>query len=305
VIDPTATPRWSISITNVAFKLFVDGMSTPTEPLVSVSGDIKAADGTKPTVDNLHFAYGKSLELVKTILSGIEVLADALPGGRATGLDVAFTGTKLRIRDAVALPALPLGLGYLEGISLDLGFDVDIAAKTMSFNVGVGTDADPFTWLASPLAGNGLLQLGAGGAGLGVRLQGGIGVGLGIDVAIASGSASVCIAAQLDTTKSPFGVMLLLTGSASVDVLDGLASASLTLTAGLGVQVSPGPMSDLLPPNIPPLLEDYVAKTSVTLSAEVAVAIHLTVGWFVHVDWSGSWGFSETVSGSALTSLLP
>jgi len=67
--------------------------------------------------------------------------------------------------------------------------------------------------------------------------------------------------------------------------------------------VSPGPPGDLL--QIPPLIEDYIAKTSITLSAEVAVAIPLTVGWFVHVDWSGSWGFSETVSGSALTSLLP
>jgi hypothetical protein len=304
VIDPAATPRWQITITNVAFKLLVDGMSTTTDPLVSVNGDIEAADGQKPTVTNLQFAYGSSLSVVKDVLSGIQALADALPGGYA-GLDVSFTGTKLRIRDAVSLPALPLGLGYLEGIALDLGFEVDILAKTMHFDVGVGSDEDPFTWLASPLAGNGLLQLGAGEGGLGVRMQGGIGVGLGIDLAIASGSASVCIAAQLDTTKTPFGVMLLLTGSASVDVLDGLASASLTLTAGLGIQVSPGDPNLLLPPNIPPKLEQFIEDTSVTLSAEVAVAIHLSVAWVVHVDWSGSWGFSETLSGSALTSLLP
>jgi hypothetical protein len=302
VIDPTKTPRWSITVTNVAFKLLVDGMGSSTDPLVAVTGDIEAADGQKPTVTNLGFAYGSALGTVQNVLAGIEVLAQALPGGYA-GLDVSFTGTKLRIRDAVSLPQLPLGLGYLEGIGLDLGFELDILAKTMRFDVGVGSDLDPFTWLASPLAGNGLLQLGAGDGGLGVRLQGGIGVGLGIDLAIASGSASVCIAAQLDTTKTPFGIMLLLTGNASVDVLDGLASASLTLTAGLGIQVSPGPLSDLT--DVPPRLEHFIANSSVTLSAEVAVAIHLSVAWVVHVDWSGQWGFSETISGGALTSLLP
>ena len=74
----------------------------------------------------------------------------------------------------------------------------------------------------------------------------------------------------------------------------------------LGVQVSPGPASDLtaIPPD-PAKLKDYITRTSITLSAEVAVAIHLTVGWLVHVDWSGDWGFAETVSGSALTSVLP
>jgi len=301
-IDPTATPRWSVTITNVAFKLVVDGMGDSNDPLVAVAGDIVAADGQAPTLKNVAFGYGSALSIVKQVLSGIEVLAEALPGGGDTGLDVSFTGTKLSIRDAVSLPQLPLGFGYIEGISLDLGFDLDVLAKTMSFNVGVGTDQDPFSWLASPLAGNGLLQLGAAQT-LGVRMQGGIGVGLGIDVAIASGSASVCLAVQLDTTKTPFGVMVLLTGNASVDVLDGLASASLSLTAGLGVQVTPGPPSDLIPP--PPNLEAFIDATSITLSAQVAVAIHLTVGWLVHVDWSGSWGFSETVSGKALTSVLP
>jgi hypothetical protein len=147
--------------------------------------------------------------------------------------------------------------------------------------------------------------LGAGKA-LGVRMQAGIGVGLGIDVAIASGSASIVLAVQIDTTKVPFGVMVLLTGNAQVDVLDGLTSLSITLTAGLGVQVSPGPTSDLLqiPPSVD-ALEDYISKTSITLSAEVAVAIHVSICWVCHIDWSGEWGFSETISGSTLTSLLP
>lgn len=302
VIDPAKAPRWSITITNVAFKLLVDGMSSSTDPLVAVVGDIAAADGQAPTLANVRFGYGSSLSVVKDVLSGVEALAEALPGGGASGLDVSFAGTKLRVRDAVSLPKLPLGFGYIEDIALDLGFDVDVLALTMQFHVGVGSDQKPFSWLASPLSGNGLLQLGADKA-LGVVMQGGIGVGLGIDLAIASGSASVVLAVRLDTTKIPFGVMVLLTGNASVDVLDGLASASLTLTAGLGIQVSPGPASDLL--QIPPLIDDYIKNTSITLSAEVQVAIHLSVCWVVHVDWSGEWGFSETLSGGALTSLLP
>jgi hypothetical protein len=302
VIDPSKSPRWSVTITNVAFKLLVDGMGSSTDPLVAVIGDVFAAEGSSPTLAKVRFAYGSALSIVQQIMSGIQAIAQALPGGGASGLDVSFAGTKLRVRDAVSLPKLPLGLGYIEDISLNLGFDVDVLALDMSFYVGIGSPQTPFSWLASPLSGNGFLALGAGKA-LGVEMQGGIGVGLGIDLAIASGSASVVLAVRLDTTKVPFGVMVLLTGNAAVDVLDGLASASLTLTAGLGVQVSPGPKEDLL--EIPPDIKDFIDKTSITLSAEVDVAIHLSVCWVVHIDWSGQWAFSETVNGSALTSLLP
>jgi hypothetical protein len=302
VIDPTKTPHWSVTITNVAFKLLVDGMGSSDDPLIAVIGDVSAAEGKSPGLANVQFAYGSSLSIVKDVLSGISALAQALPGGNASGLDVSFAGTKLRVRDVITLPTLPLGFGYIEDIGLSLGFDVDVLALDMSFYVGVGSPQQPFAWLASPLAGNGFIALGADKQ-LGVVMQGGIGVGLGIDLAIASGSASVVLAVRLDTTKVPFGVMVLLTGNASVDVLDGLASASLTLTAGLGVQVSPGPPEDLL--KIPPDMIDFINKTSITLSAEVDVAIHLSICWVVHIDWSGEWGFSETLNGSSLTSLLP
>jgi len=43
----------------------------------------------------------------------------------------------------------------------------------------------------------------------------------------------------------------------------------------------------------------------VTLEAQVAVGIHLSVCWVVHVDWTGFWPFKETVTGAALTGLLP
>ena len=86
-------------------------------------------------------------------------------------------------------------------------------------------------------------------------------------------------------------------------MLDGLASASLTLSAGVGVGVSLPP----LPPQPPTPQQalDFVKNTQVTLEAQVAVGIHLSVCWVVHVDWTGFWPFKETVTGSALTDLLP
>jgi hypothetical protein len=47
----------------------------------------------------------------------------------------------------------------------------------------------------------------------------------------------------------------------------------------------PGPPEDLL--KIPPDMIDFINKTSITLSAEVDVAIHLSICWVVHIDWSG------------------
>jgi hypothetical protein len=217
---------------------------------------------------------------------------------------VDFAGTTLRIRESFSLPTLPLGFGYLQNIGLDMGFDVDLLARKLHFAVGIGSDQDPFDWLVSPLAGNGLISLGAEDQ-LGVRMQAGIGVGLGIDLAIASGSATVTLAVQIDTTQNPFILMVVLTGNASVDVLDGLASASLTLSAGVGVGVSVPPLPPLIPPPSTQDLLNVIKNTQVTLEAQVAVGIHLSVCWVVHVDWTGFWPFKETVTGAALTGLLP
>src|SRR5262249_34303480 len=128
-----------------------------------------------------------------------------------------------------------------------------------------------------------------------------------IDLAIASGSATVTLAVQIDTRQYKFVLMVILTGNASVDVLDGLASASLTLSAGVGI--SPPSFGSPLPapptPPTPQQLVDFVKNTSITLEAQVSVGIHLSVCWVVHVDWTGFWHFQETVTGSALTDLLP
>jgi len=294
---PAGTPRWHVSITNVAFKLFVDGG----DALVTIHGNVSAQDGSAPSLSPLTVDYGSLLDSVREILDGIETFVQFLPDAGKSGIDVSFAGSALRVREAFPIPQLPLGLGFLENIALDLGFDVDLLARTIHFFVGVGTEQDPFHWLVSPLSGNGLLQLGATDT-LGVEMQAGIGVGLGIDLAIASGSASIVLAVRIDTTKTPFGAMVLLTGNAAVDVLDGLASVSLTLTAGVGVQVSP-PWTDPIRTAEDPI--GFLKGTVVTLSAEVAVGIHITVGWFFHIDFDDSWPFSESISGATLTSLLP
>ena len=85
------------------------------------------------------------------------------------------------------------------------------------------------------------------------------------------------IALQINNEVSPFQIKAILTGQASVDVLDGLASASITLSAMLGLTPDKLPIPD-----------------AITLYAGVMVGIHLSVCWLVSVDFDGSWSFSET-----------
>jgi hypothetical protein len=303
-LDATAPSgnRWSVSIDRVAFKLIVAGFGSADDPLVAVSGTLTARDGQPPGLGDIQVYYGQALSIVTSVLKGIEAVAQLLPGA-GSAFSVDFSGTALRLRESFTLPTLPLGFGYLQNIGLDMGFDVDLLSRKLHFAVGVGSDQDPFDWLVSPLAGNGLISLGAEDQ-LGVRMEAGIGAGLGIDLAIASGSASVTLAVKIDTTQNPFILMVILTGSASVDVLDGLASASLTLSAGIGVSPPVFPPPPPVPPSTTQFL-DFVKHTQITLEAMVAVGIHLSVCWVVHVDWTGFWQFKETVTGAALTDLLP
>lgn len=297
-LDASASPRWKIDVKNIAFQLAIDGWGGAADPLITVHGDMSAAEGSAPGFSNIDIKYGQALSIVKDILSQIETFLAFLPGVKDGGLQVSFAGTKLRVRENFPIPKLPLGVGYLEDISLKLGFDVDVLSKKMGFFIGLGDPQTPFHWLVSPLSGNGMLQLGASDQ-LGVVMEAGIGVGLAIDLAILSGSASIVIAVRFDATRNPIGVMVLLTGQASVDVLDGLASASLSLTAGVGVAVQPGDLVGLPPDPI-----TFLKTSVVILSAEVAVGVHISVCWLVHVDFDGSWPFSETISGQTLVALV-
>jgi hypothetical protein len=93
--------------------------------------------------------------------------------------------------------------------------------------------------------------------------------------------------------------MVILTGQASVSVLDGLASASLTLSAALGLSLNPAlPIPKLLPGS-PEQLE--IPSIDITLLAAVSVGIHITICWVVSISWDGSWQFSQSISTPSLT----
>lgn len=131
----------------------------------------------------------------------------------------------------------------MEHISLGLGFDIDIevAALSLSFFVGLGDELAPFHWLVSPISGTAMLQVGATDT-LGVKMQAGIGVGLAIDVALVSGSASIVIVVQLGRDFES------------------------DRRHGVDVKVSAGDPAPLLPPCVPPDVIDFINQTFVTLS---------------------------------------
>ena len=300
-IDPTASPRWSISISPLSLLVTIPTLST--DPLLTIiagfSGDGTYVDGfvanenTKPHVTNLNVQFSGALDVIQAVFSRIQAIASFLPGGKAAGLKVALSDGKLTVEDSFALPTIPLGLGEFSDISLDLGLNVQLSPLAADFNVGIGSPDHPFNWIVSPLSGNGLVNLGLKNNKPNLDLQAGIGLALAIDLAIASGSASVVIALNIDINPPSITLMVLLTGQASVDVLDGLASASLTLTAGIGVGISPLPV----PPNVeikvlPPEID--FPKETITMLATVSVGIHLTVCWVTSVDWDGSWQFSQS-----------
>jgi hypothetical protein len=97
--------------------------------------------------------------------------------------------------------------------------------------------------------------------------------------------------------------MALLTGQASVDVLDGLASATITLTAGLGL--TPEPFPPRLTPIDPSQVGGYKPFDDIIFQATCAVGIHISVCWLVHVDFDGQWQFSKTIDVPSVGSILP
>jgi len=181
----------------------------------------------------------------------------------------------LTVRDKFALPTLPLGLGDITNVALDLGATLTISPQGMDFLVGISSPDEPFQWTVSPLSGTGCIQVGFQNNRVDVLVQGGLGLGLSIDVGIAEGSASIVLAFQVDNTVQPFELKVILTGQASVDVLGGLASASLMLSAALAIV---------------PALPDM------TFIGSVAVGIHISICWIIDIDFDGSWQFSQTVT---------
>jgi hypothetical protein len=170
---------------------------------------------------------------------------------------------------------LPLGLGYVTDVALDLGLSASISPPGLDFSLGLGSEQHPFHWVVSPLSGTGAMTLGVTDGKAALMIEAGVGAGVAIDVAVASGSASIVLGFAVELRGADVTLKVILTGQATVDVLDGFASASLSLTSTLGVEPKP-------------------ALSEATFEGQVAVGIHVTVAWVGGFDWDGAWGFSQT-----------
>jgi len=298
-LDPTAVApahRWSFTVAPLTFLVIVPLFGS--DPMLMIIGGFQADDQTKPTLSNLRIAYGGMLSSLTNVLNRLQALAQFLPGGKGAELKVGLSDGKLTVSDTFSIPDLPLGVGDITDVSLDLGLTLQLSPLTADFIVGIGSPDKPFNWIVSPLAGNGLIDIGTRNNKPELTVQASIGLGLAIDLAIASGSASVTIGVLLDVTGSTITLMAILTGQASVDVLDGLASATITLTAACGFALSPFPplpVVKVLPPEV-----DF-PSCDITFLASVSVGIHLSVCWVVSVDFDGSWQFAQTVHTPALS----
>ena len=289
-VDPAASPRWRLSLARACFAVTFKG-----KPLISIFAAVKADEHTAPTVDDLRVRYEGILNVLQSIFSNIEQVARFLPGGSAAGLQVGFSHGRLTVHNAFALPSLPLGAGQITDIAVEMGFDVGLSPLDVRFIAGLGSSEKPFRWIVSPLAGTGVVQVAISTHGLDVLVQGGLGLGLAIDLGIASGSASIALALELNTGPDPFELKAILSGRASVDVLQGLASATITLAAGLGVIPPPQLFA---PPFLPPQLlppPSKIPSLTIGLTASVAAGIHLSVCWVVDVDWDGYWQFRQDI----------
>ena len=293
-VHPNANPRWSIVLDRLAIAVR-SGANT----LISLYATVRADEHTAATVKDLNVRYGNFLRVLESIFNNLQYVARFLPGGKDAGLRVAFSQGKLTVRNAFALPKLPLGTGQITDVAVDMGFDIGLSPQSIDFVAGLGSSQKPFRWVVSPLAGTGCIQVGVNTKGLNVLVQAGIGLGLAIDLGIVSGSAAVTIAVELSTQVEPFLLGAILSGRASVDVLSGLASVTLTLAAGLAV-VPP----NILPP-LPPPIPAQLGPYEITFIASVAVGIHITVAWVIDIDWDDYWQFKQTFETPTIPVPLP
>jgi hypothetical protein len=294
-VDSALSPSWTLSLGPLSFQVTVPAFGT--EPVLTITGGFYADEHTKPGLTGLNVTLGGALSAVQAVFSDLQALASFLPGGVGAGLDVAVSDGKLTVIDTFSIADLPLGLGQLTDVSVDLGLQVTLSPLSVDFLVGLGAPDNPFNWIATPLAGNGLMALGVQDSLPAFIIQAGIGLGIAIDLGVASGSASITIAVELDVTTASITVVATLTGQASVELADGLASASLTLSAGLGFTIAPQPLPGPAPD--PPELE--IPGADITLIATCSVGIHISICWVVSVSWDGSWQFTQTFQTPPLT----
>jgi hypothetical protein len=275
--------RWSIVVSPVSFVLDLG----PFPRILAVTGMFSGANGAGPSFSGLpttadpfgprdqpRITYGSALSVLTDLLTALKDLLAAL--GLPVELEVSFAGNTLTVKDSLPIPDLPLGLGTISGITLDLGAELTLPDK-VHFIAGISSPAAPFKWLIFPLAGTGCVQIAARDNQSDIVVQGGLGLGLAIDIGIAKGSASIILSVELDIGTTAFRITGTLTGNAEVDVLGGLVGASLTLSAGLGIEV--------------PLASDHV-----NVFADVSVGIHISICWVISIDFDGSWQFSRELA---------
>ncbi|MDH6243826.1 hypothetical protein [Mycobacterium sp. OTB74] len=289
--SPLPSPSWTLSLGPLSAQVAVPAFGT----VLTITGSFYADEHTKAGLTNLNVTFGGALALVENVFSDLQVLAAYLPGGAGANLDVSVSGGQLSVSDTFTVADLPLGLGDLTDVSLDLGLDVTLSPQSVNFLVGLGSPGNPFNWIATPLAGNGFMNFGVQDNLPAFAIQAGIGLGCAIALAIADGSASITIALDLDVTTDSITLVAILTGQASVTLLDGVASASITLSASLGFSISPPP----LPTNNPPPLT--IPGGTLDLLASCSVGIHISICWVVNVNWEGAWQFKESFQTPTLT----
>ena len=292
-VDSSASPSWSLSIGPLSFLVTVPVFGS--DPILTITGGFAADEHTKAGLTNLNVQMGDALKMVKDVFSDLQALAQFLPGGTGANLDVALSDCKLTVRDTFTIADMPLGLGDLTDISLDLGLSVQFLPLSVDFLIGIGEPGNPFNWIVSPLAGNGLMDFGVQKNKPSLAIQAGLGLGLAIDLGIASGSASIAIAVQLNVTGDTITLMAILTGQASVDVLDGLASASITLSAALGFSLHP------IEPPVQLGSPTRIGPEDITMIASCSVGIHITICWVISIDFDGSWTFSQSFTMPQIT----
>jgi hypothetical protein len=286
LVDPSANPRWSLEISRVCFVVQLSG-----KPLISIFATVDVREGGTPRVSNLNVHYGEKLAPLQSLFATVQQVARFLPGGKDAGLRISLVGNRLSVINAFALPTLPLGAGQIRDITAEMGFDFCLSPLDIRFAASLGSQRNPFNWVVSPLAGTGMVAIGISKKGLDVIVQAGLGVGLCIDVGIASGSASVALAIELNTHTEPWLLSVILSGQASVEVLQGLVGATISLAAGFGISRPTG-LPDFADLSIP----KSIGPVSVDLAASVAVGIHVSVCWVVDVDWDGYWQFRQTLT---------
>ena len=138
VLDPLGSPRFALSLTGLTFAAYVDGISS--DPLLQIHGNFAASDTAAPGFNNIQVDYGSALKLIKDIISGISELVKSLGGD--VDLDVGFSGSQLTVHQGFVLPTIPLGLGEVRDVGIDLGLSIDIPSSA-EFNVGIGGSTRP------------------------------------------------------------------------------------------------------------------------------------------------------------------